>query len=226
MEITTIRSRRTVTVPISAIIKPDKTVTKPINTTINPTITVTKPIRTVLGDWRMALYLGFIFVLSGILTLIHSFKDNTSLSVLFGILILVSGLTETAFAIQKRGHIKGWGWLLSGGIVDYLVGCVLLIINPILSQGIVSMYVAFWLLFRSTIAIGVSFGQQNSDSLPWETLLLFVLCTFLLTYSALAENVLGGLHIYNMLGISVIILGLFKIIIAIGLKQNYIQTAN
>ncbi len=184
------------------------------------------PIKTLIGHWRMTLYLGILFILSGILSLSQSDNGNTSLSISFGILILISGLAETAFSIQKRKQIKGWGWLLASGIADYLVGGILLILNPKLTVGILSLYVAYWLLFRSAIAIGVSFGQQSTNSLPWESLLLFVLLTFLLTYSTLAENVLGGLHINKMLGISAIFIGLIKIMMTIGLRQIYRQTAD
>ena len=187
---------------------------------------IINPIKTLIGHWRMTLYLGILFILSGILSLSQSDNGNTSLSISFGILILISGLAETAFSIQKRKQIKGWGWLLASGIADYLVGGILLILNPKLTVGILSLYVAYWLLFRSAIAIGVSFGQQSTNSLPWESLLLFVLLTFLLTYSTLAENVLGGLHINKMLGISAIFIGLIKIMMTIGLRQIYRQTAD
>ncbi len=181
---------------------------------------ITKPSRSILENWKTPLIFGFLFILSGILMLLVAHKNPVSLSVYLGILILVSGAVEIVSALFTKKLIKGWVWVLLGGIVDFLMG-VLFIGDLVMSTGVLSLYVVFWLLFRSIMAIGISFEQQSPDLLPWQWLLIFVISTFIFVYSIVTDTFLGGLQIYSMMGVSTLILGFVRIIMAIGLKQIF-----
>lgn len=168
----------------------------------------------------MPLLFGFLFILMGITMLSFVDKNATSLPVFLGILILVSGGVEIVFSLLNKIDIKGWPWFLAGGTVDFLMG-MLFSFEFVMSTGMLSLYVAFWLLFRSIMAIGVSFEQQSPDILPWQWLLIFVISTFLFIYAIVADTILGGLQLTSMIGISALIIGYIRIIMGIGLKQIF-----
>jgi len=176
------------------------------------------PVRSVINDWRMPLLFGSLFIFSGILVFSVSFENYGSLNLFFGVLILVPGIWEINLAVLNRKQIKGYKWFLTGGLLDLLIG-ILLIYNHVITIIVLSYYVAFWLLFRSIMSIGVSFEQQSPHILGWEWLLIFVIGTLAFAFTILANIVFGSFNTLNMTAFSCIAFGFFRVIMAIGLKQ-------
>ncbi len=82
-----------------------------------------------------------------------------------------------------------------------------------------SYYVAFWLLFRSIMSIGVSFEQQSPNIFGWEWLLIFVVGNMAFAFIVFTNIVLGDIETLNIIAIACIVFGFFRVVMAMGLKQ-------
>ena len=80
--------------------------------------------------------------------------------------MFVSGMFEIAFAISNKNNISSWGWYLTGGIVDLILG-ILLMANPGLSMSVLPFILAFWLMFRGFSATGYSLDLKRYGTRNW-----------------------------------------------------------
>src|SRR5690606_41674971 len=88
---------------------------------------------------------------------------------LFSLSFLFSGIAETLFSVQNRKIIEGWGWYLTGGIFNSVIGLMLLS-RPEISAFTLPLVVGFTLMFRSIQGLGFSFELKNYGSLKWGNL--------------------------------------------------------
>ena len=103
--------------------------------------------------WYLLLILGVVFVLMGVWILRIPDTALLALTIFFTATFLFSGIAETIFAISNRKIISNWGWHLAGGLIDLLIG-ILLLLNPGLSVIFLLFYVGFALIFRAVMTIG------------------------------------------------------------------------
>ena len=82
--------------------------------------------------WYLPVITGIIFVLVGIWVLRTPLGSYVTLAMLFSFTFLIAGLIEIIYAISNRKVIDSWSWSLAGGIVDFLIG-VLLVSQPEIS---------------------------------------------------------------------------------------------
>lgn len=180
--------------------------------------TVTRTLQMNVKNWWISLLLGILYLFAGFWVFRTPLESYVTLSIVFSAFILVSGIFEIAFALSSRSEIQGWGWYLAGGILDLIVG-VLLMAHPLMTMAILPFYVGFWLLFRSIMAIGFSF-QLNSYGVPnWGWLLLAGILTLLFSILLLANPIFAGLSIVYMTALAFIFMGVFRIFLAFDLKK-------
>lgn len=94
-----------------------------------------------LGGWIYVL-LGFLSVLAGIIVMFNPFAGILSLVWAIGAWLVLAGILQLAGALRARA---GKGWLAFLGLVDIVLGIVLMIMDP------------FSALFFLAVAVGVSF---------------------------------------------------------------------
>ena len=82
--------------------------------------------------WYLPMITGIIFVSVGVWLLRPPLGSYVTLAMLFSFTFLIAGLIEIIYAISLRKVIDSWGWSLAGGIVDFLIG-VLLVSQPEIS---------------------------------------------------------------------------------------------
>lgn len=177
-----------------------------------------KSIKAFTNKWWISLVLGILLILTGIWIFRTPLQSYVSLSILFSIAIFVTGLVEISFSILNRKNIEGWGWYLVGGILDMLIG-TLLLTHPLLTMMILPYYVAFWLLFRGAIAIGTSIQLKNYQIATWWWPLIFGIATILFSFLMLAHPEIGGLTIVILTALAFISFGVFHIAFAIALNR-------
>ena len=80
-------------------------------------------------NWWMSLLVGILYIIIAIYLMFAPLASYIVLSILFSISMFVSRLLEIAFAFSNKKIISSWGWYLTGGIVDLILG-ILLMANP------------------------------------------------------------------------------------------------
>jgi len=177
-----------------------------------------KEIKEAVKYWWLLLLSGLILVAVGVWVFSSPATAYVSLSILFGAGILSIGFFETIFAISARKSLEGWGWTLASGILDIVIGAYLLT-YPSVTMAILPFILGFWLLFRGFSAVGFSFDMKTYGDSNWGWALLFAIGIIVFAVMILLVPAFGVANIIVWTGLSFILAGVFRIILAFSLKK-------
>ena len=114
--------------------------------------------------WWVPLILGIIVLALGIIVMIFPQASYLTLTLLFGITIIMSGVIYIGMAISK--DIKGKGWLAATGLIEIILG-IILAMMPAISAIALPICLGFWLMFKGSSLIGVGYGSKDSAGSGW-----------------------------------------------------------
>ncbi len=175
-------------------------------------------IRSNVKYWWLYLINGIIFLIAGFVVFSNPFGSYVLLSIFFAVTLFVSGIFEISFAVSNRQHMYGWGWSLAAGIVDLVVG-LLLMIYPSVSMAVIPIFLGFWFLFRgiSTIVFSI---QLSMEKIPnWGWLLVGGIILVMLSIFILDNPALGVATILGIVAASFWMMGVLSIIFAFRLRH-------
>lgn len=138
--------------------------------------------------WWLILALGVIVFLAGILIFIYPTQSYIGMSMLFGLLILASGISQIVVSVANNHVITGRGWMIAGGIIEVILGLILSL-NTAFSAAVLPFFLGFWLMFRSFSMMGLG-GDMSAMKIPgsaWTifTAILLLICSILILVSPL-----------------------------------------
>ena len=177
-----------------------------------------KEIRTDIKNWWVLLVLGILFLGLGIIVLVNPLESYLSFITLFALSMMVSGLLQKWFAISNRNEIEGWGWQLALGIMEFIIG-IILIFNLNFTMSVFPFYIGFWLLFRSLALIGFSFELKSYKITNWGYYLIYGLLLAILSWLIILNPMFGGMTIVIWTGTALIIAGIAYIMLSFKLKK-------
>ena len=169
-------------------------------------------------NWFMELIMGIIFIAVGIWVFNTPLASYVTLSILFAFTFLVTGIMELAFAITTRKYMEGWGWSLAGGVLDTLIG-LLLVSTPSITMTILPIYVGFAVLFRSFMAIGLAVELNKQEVKNWAVLLFIGILGVLFAFVMLLNPVFAGLTIVAYTAMAFLTIGIFQIYFSFRLRK-------
>ncbi|WP_245949193.1 HdeD family acid-resistance protein [Lutibacter citreus] len=181
-------------------------------------MTVLSATQSAVKNWWISLLLGILFVLIGVWVFQTPLESYMSLSIIFSAFILVSGLSQIVFSISNKSDIQSWGWYLASGILDLIIG-LLLITHPFMTMAILPYFVGFWLLFQGFLAIGLSLQFKLVGFPSWGWLLFLGFLILIFSFLLLANPVFAGFSIVYMTAFAFIFAGIFRIFLAFNLKK-------
>lgn len=168
--------------------------------------------------WWISILTGILAIVLGILFILHPGNALMTVAMLFAIGFFVNGIFEIAFSIANRDSIKGWGWNLAGGIIDVMLGTLLLTL-PGMTVAILIYFVGFWILFRSIWGIGASIDLQTYGVKGWGWLLFLAILGVLFSFAFIMSPAFGGAYIVAFAAIGFIFYGVFKIMMGCKMKS-------
>ena len=168
--------------------------------------------------WYIPLIIGLIFLATGIYTFMVPLESYLTLTLLFGISFLVSGIMEVSFSIANRKYIENWGWSLVSGILSLAIG-ILLMFRPDLSILTLPFYVGFWVFFRSLMAIGTSIDLKRFGILDWGNLMLIGVFGLIFSFFLIWNPLFAGITIVVWTALALISIGIFGIYFAFKLRK-------
>lgn len=179
---------------------------------------LSQTLESTIKNWWISLLLGVLYLFAGFWVYRTPLESYITLSVVFSAFILVSGIFEVAFSISARKVMQGWGWYLAGGILDLIIGS-LLVTHPGMTMVVLPFFVGFWLLFRGILAIGISIDLNNLGFSNWGWLLASGTLILLFSFLLLANPIFVGLSIVYMTAFAFVFMGIFRIFLAFDLKK-------
>ncbi|WP_298063145.1 DUF308 domain-containing protein [uncultured Rikenella sp.] len=174
--------------------------------------------RSAVKNWWLLLLLGIAVFIVGIVIFTYPGVSYVAMSVTFAVLILVSGVINIALAASNRNAAIGKGWLWAGGVVEVLIG-LLLMFYPSISVATLPVFLGFWLMFRSFGLIG-SGSDLMSMRVPgggWTVFVgvLLLICSVLI----LAQPLLFGIEaVVIWVGVSFLVAGISMAVFSLELK--------
>jgi len=164
--------------------------------------------------WWVSLLIGIIAFVLGIMCLVTPDKSLVALSYAFIAAFLFDGVLEIVFAISNRKTLMGWGWTLTTGILELLLGILLFTLPlPLVATTLIYL-VGFWILFRSIMTIGESCQLQLMRVQGWGWLLAIGILSVLFSFLFLSSPLFGGISLIIFAGIALMSYGIFRIILA------------
>ncbi len=158
--------------------------------------------------WWLYGIVGLILLAAGILTFAYPAQSYLSLAVIFGWLILCAGVLEIILSSTDRGYVTGRGWMVVSGIIEALLG-VILIFNVRLSAETLPLFMGFWLLMRAFWAIGFGSDMWSLEvsGAGW-TIMLGVLLLFCSMWILFQPLVFGIPVVIAWVGVSLLLAGI------------------
>ena len=171
--------------------------------------------------WWLLLVVGIALLAVGILVFIYPARSYLDLSVLFGWLILFSGVMEVVLAARSRHFVTGRGWMLAGGIIEIILGAIL-VFNVALSAVTLPIFLGFWLLMRSFSTIGLASDMHVLGILGsgWTVLtgVLLLICSLWMLLQPLA---FGTTAVVVWVGLSLLFAGISTVSLSLQLRSAH-----
>ncbi len=175
-------------------------------------------IRETVKHWYIPLIIGLLFLVMGIYIFTVPVETYLTLSVLFSISFLVSGLSDVFFSLQNRKAVHGWGWYLVSGIISVLLG-VYLVQYPGISITVLPFVVGFTMMFRSAYLLGFAFDLRSYGIMNWGNLAVASVLGIVLSFLLLANPVVTGLSLSVLTALTFIFIGVSSIMLSLNLKK-------
>ena len=167
----------------------------------------------------------WVFLIIGILLLIGSYymfstpvESFIGLAGLFSALIMVSGLFRVFFALTNKDDIENFGLYLAGGVLDVIVGFILLK-YPGITLVLFSLFIGFWLLFRGFNIISISFQVKKQEDTNWFWILLFGILVVIFAFMAIINPLIGASYLVITLALAIMFAGIANIFLALRLRK-------
>lgn len=167
----------------------------------------------------------WVFLIIGVLLLIGSYymfstpvESFIGLAGLFSALILVSGLFRIFFALTNKDDIENFGLYLAGGVLDVIVG-FLLLKYPGITIVLFSLFIGFWLLFRGFNVISISFQVKKMEDSNWFWILLFGILVVIFAFMAIINPLIGASYLVITLALAIMFAGIANIFLALRLRK-------
>lgn len=167
--------------------------------------------------WWIPVVSGVFYLIFGtwlIKAPIGSFK---TLTVIFGIFILASGIFETYFALKNKNSLYDQKNYIWGGILSAILG-MLLISNPKAILITISMIISAALIFRGATNLYRSFNLKKQNNILWKRPLTSGIILILIAVALLWHPEIIGFTVAIWTAIAFIILGTFRIYLGYKLK--------
>lgn len=170
-------------------------------------ITLLERFKSLTKYWWTILIVGIAIFVLGIMIFARPGESYASLTVAFGILILLSGILQVTISVTER-YLPDRGWLIAGGVIEIILG-VILLFNKAFTALTLPYFLAFWLLFRGFNLIGFASDMRSLkvSGMGWTIAfaILLIICSLLILFS---PTVIGVGAVIILVGVAFLLAGI------------------
>ncbi len=180
---------------------------------------LTKKAGRAVRHWWLMMLAGVLCIAAGIAVFAFPLESYVTLSLLFGVLLLVVGVAKLIAASTSGNYFMMRGYVIVGGVLDLILG-LFLCFSPGVTLMLLPIMMGFWMMYNSFILIGFSgdfetFGVPGSGWLVAGGILLLILSILVLV------NPLGAgiATVVVLAGVGLIVLGILLCALSMKLKD-------
>jgi len=177
-----------------------------------------------INNWWVFLLMGiFLIVLS--IGVINTLEESfVQLAYIFSLYLFINGVSSIIFALASKKVLEAWGWYLEYGMLEVIIGTILLI-YPQIDMVSLPFILGFWILFNSMFLAGTAFELRkygyHHGTVHWSIMLYFSTVLAALAFFILLDLKIGKFTMVGWTGLSLILLGLANIVLSF--KLRYIR---
>jgi uncharacterized membrane protein HdeD (DUF308 family) len=161
----------------------------------------------------IALLKGVMLIVFGIWILRSPSESIVKLSIVFGILIMISGLLEVWVAFKNKQNKLSWEWTLTSGILDVVLGAFL-VANPEIILLLITFFVSIWLLIRGILLIRLAVIVKKEVGKGYIFNMVFGIILIVIALIFIWHPEILGITIAFWTALAFIFLGIFRIVLA------------
>ena len=171
-----------------------------------------------IKHWYIVLIIGIVFIVIGVWVIPTPEATFVSLSILFSIAFLITGILEIISSIDFQNEFDGWEQSLAIGIFDIIIGLTILIQSEI-SIVALQLMVGFVILYRSVMGINWLIEMSDYDLPGWSWLLFISIISVALSILILGKPAFVEMTISLSTGLALISVGIFYTYLSLALKK-------
>jgi len=173
---------------------------------------------TITKNWWLLTILGILLTILGIWVYRNPVANYVGLSVLFSVIIFISGIFEITFALTNKKIIKSWGWIFTSGIFDLIIG-IILMTKENLSMEILPIVFGIWLIFKGVSQIAKGFLLKDIHLSNWGWPIFGGIVISVFGFMVVYSPSFGAASVVVWTSLSLIILGVFTILFSFFIKN-------
>lgn len=153
---------------------------------------------------------GVLFVIVAILIFRQPLASAVALTATIGLLVTIAGVIFIAGSIRYRKLYKKWKWTLAFGVIDVILG-LLLLFKPAITTPLLVMFIGSWTIAIGMLEVFLSFNVKQFGFKKWWTLLLIGLLSLVFGTIIIVRPVIGAISISFFMGMQFLLYGSFLI---------------
>ena len=174
-------------------------------------------VQAIRRNWWVLAVRGVLAIIFGLIVLLVPRIALLALVYVFAAYALLDGIVAVYTAIQERGSLSRWGWILFEGILSIIAGIVAFF-YPGLTALVLLYIVAFWAIVTGIMEIVAAFALRGFATREWALALAGIL-SVLFGIILFVFPGAGLLSILWLVGIYSIVFGILFIVRAFQLRS-------
>ena len=146
-------------------------------------------------------------------------ESYEQISRIIGVILLISGTVQIILATNMREMNTQWAFQATGGLIDVVIGIILLV-NPFILLKIITLFVGIWLIVNSVTLITRAMEARKAKQEVWKWELVFGLSLLLLAILFIWHPMVIGFTIAIWSALALILLGIFRITLTVKLRKQ------
>ena len=172
-----------------------------------------------IKPWWLLLLAGILCVALGVAVFVFPLESYVTLSILFGVFLLVSGAAQLIIALSSGNYLMMRGYIIAGGVIDLLLG-IFLCAFPAVSLVVLPIMMGICLLYHSFMIIAFG-GDMETFRLSGSS---WVICggviLLILSLLVLANPLSVGIEtVVVICGLGLLMLGVMLSAVSMKLKD-------
>ena len=168
--------------------------------------------------WWLLLACGILCAICGIVVFCNPVKSYITISIVFGIVMLLNGIVELITAVTSRNLFLLRGYNIMGGMLDLFIG-LFLCAFPRLTLDLLPIILGVWLLYHSFMVMGLGIDLKAIRTPGSSLLFIGGVVMLIIAILALFSNSFGTNLVVILTGTAFVIFGIILSSIALELRK-------
>ncbi len=161
----------------------------------------------VIRHWWLLMLAGILCIAAGIAVFVFPMESYMTLSIIFGVLMLITGAAQLIIASTSGNYLAMKGYVVVGGVLDLLLG-IFLCVYPAVTVVLLPIMLGIWMMYHSfmIIAFGGDLDTFRINGSGWVMVggILLLVLSFLVLVNPFS---VGIATVIVLTGVGLIVFG-------------------